>query len=165
MAKPTPNDLILDQVNKIIHGQSSVMYDKTPGMCLAVTRQVIEKALKKPSHWLYDRYIHDWVQPEGYDRAEGHWARDFERSAKLLGWAVSLRDRKPGDIVFNWKAAYSARWGAYIGHVGILIDNDLVFENIDPKYRQHSFQRHALAITPLNHFPTTLVARVPKSAL
>jgi len=92
MAKPTPNDLILDQVNKIIHGQVTIAYENTPGMCLAVTRQVIEKAFKRPSHWLYDKYVHDWVQPEGYDRANGHWARDFERSAKLLGWAVSLRD-------------------------------------------------------------------------
>lgn len=160
----TPNDLIVRQIDQIMKGHARIQYQDVSGMCLAVARQIIEKALDKPSHWLYSEFVHDWVQPAGYDRTEGHWARDFERAAKRLEWAVPIEERRPGDILFNWRAAYSARWGAYIGHVGILIDNDWVFENINPSYRPLSFTRDALAITPLQYFPVTLVARVPESA-
>ena len=79
-----------------------------------------------PSHELYRRYVGDtWVQPDGYDHADGHWARDAERALRDHGMAVSGDRARPGDLLFNWRAAWSARWGAYIGHTGVQVDHGL----------------------------------------
>lgn len=159
------NESITQVVSKVISTEIRLMYETTPGMCLAVTRQVIEKALNKPPHWLYQNYVTSWVAPTDYDRIHGHWARDFERDAKRLGWAIPINNRQPGDIIFNWRAAYSDRYNDYIGHVGILWKDDLIFENIEPGYRPISFQRKALSLTPFGDWPVTLVARIPEEVL
>lgn len=161
----SPNKRITQIIDRVLKTDLHLQYEGVPGMCLAITRQVIEKALGKSPHWLYQNTITSWVAPSSYDKRGGHWARDFERDAKLLGWSIPYEDREPGDIIFNWKAAYSKKYEAYIGHVGILWRDDLIFENINRLYRPISFTRGALALTPYGDWPVTLVARVPKNIL
>lgn len=151
------NQNICDTAWAAMRGEVNV-YDDTPGMCLATVRQVLEASVLEP--WtLYRDYVQEWVQPEGYDRSNGHWARDCERSLRDLGMAVKGDRARPGDLLFNWRAAWSDRWGAYIGHVAILLDHDLVFENVAPQYRPHSAHRGSLSLTPREYWgePTTVV--------
>lgn len=135
--------------------------DDEPGFCLAWVRQVVERAMGWPSHALYDAYVNEWVQPESYDRALGHWSRDAERSLRNLDMAV--HDAQPGDLLFNWRAAWSDRWGTYIGHCAILVTRDLVAENVDPAYRPGALTRGALALTPRGQWtePTTTIRFEP----
>lgn len=132
-------------------------------MCLATIRHVIEQGMGWKPYHLYEHYITEWVQPEGYPKGDGHWARDFERSARNLGWQIDLQEMQPGDILCHWQAAWSNRWGAYIGHIGVLLERDYVFENISARYRSHSFMSGALALTPLESFPVTSIFRIPDS--
>lgn len=67
---------------------------------------------------------------------------------------------QPGDILCNWQSAWSDRWGAYIGHIGVLLERG-VMENIDPKFRSRSLTSGALALTPLPDFAITSVFRLP----
>ncbi|MCA1800550.1 MAG: hypothetical protein LC687_05625 [Actinobacteria bacterium] len=159
------NERITQTVNKVLSADLQLQYEGKPGMCLAIVRQVIEKALDKPHFWLYKDIVTSWVAPDTYDKRNGHWARDFEFDCKRLGWAIPYGERKPGDMVFNWRAAYSETHKAYIGHVGILWYNDLIFENINRLFRPISFTRHSLALTPYGDWPVTLVARIPKEIL
>lgn len=135
--------------------------DDEPGFCLAWVREVIEHAMRWPSHAFYDGHVTEWVQPDGYDRANGHWARDAERSLRNLRMAV--REEEPGDLLFNHRAAWSDRWGAYIGHVAILVAPDLIAENVHPAYRPGALTRGALALTPRDQWatPTTIVRFEP----
>jgi hypothetical protein len=138
---------------------------KIADMCLQQVRFVIEDAFEwRPFQW-YDEYVTEWVQPVGYDRAEGHWARDAERSLRNLGMSVQFNERKPGDLVFNWETAYSQQWGAYIGHVGVLMHGDLVLENINPRHRVgRAFIRDSTALTPIHVWSrvTSVVRFVPR---
>lgn len=139
----------------------------TPGLCLAAVRVIIESAAGWPSHELYKRYLVVGTSRRPGDSNErlqaakaDPWAADMEASAKALGWPVPMLERKPGDLVFNHSAAPP------YGHVGVLIARDVVLENIDPRYRPESIVvGPSLCLTPINHVPWTLVARIPDSEL
>jgi len=158
------NELILSTLGRVKHSKITLTYQNVPGYCLSVVRQVIERALKIN---LYQDYVTSWVAPDNYDRSGGHWARDFERDSKLLRWAVNTRDRQPGDMVFNHNAVWVEKYNAYIGHVGILDHEDMIFENVNPAFRKRSFfkQGTVLGLTPYGDWPVTLVARIPESVL
>lgn len=153
------NELIVRTVWQALRGTIR-SYNSSPGMCLAWVRTMVEQAMGWPSHTLYRDYVTEWVQPEGYDQRDGHWARDAERSLRNLGMALGdTGEAQPGDLLFNWRAAWSDRWGAYIGHVGIKIEHGFVAENIDPTYRPSALRNGALAITPIEDWakPTTVI--------
>ena len=156
----SPNAAIAQQAWAVMRGDAQTGVDDRPGMCLSWVRQVLERALNMRSHELYEEYVTTWVQPAGYPREQGHWARDAEKSLRDLGMALAPgAEAMPGDLVFNYRAAWSDRWGAYIGHVGILLDRDWIAENIRPAYRPGSLTRGALALTPASAWasPTTII--------
>jgi len=155
----TPNERILASAHAIMRGALNA--PASSGLCLALTRIIIENAFSWPSHYWYLHYVTDWVQPPGYDRSRGHWARDAERSLRRLGMNVHVSERKPGDLVFNWRSAWSNEYGAFIGHVGVLVDGDMILENINPSFRAgRAFSRGATSLTPFGAWErVTLVAR------
>lgn len=136
-------------------------YQDRDGMCLAFVRRVIEKALGRPDRWLYEHAVTEWVQPEGYDRRLGHWARDAERSLRNLGMTLVGDRPKPGDLLFNYEAAPSPYGeGHNYGHVGILVDRGMVIENVDPAYRPFSLPKGAICLTPRRvRWPATTIVR------
>lgn len=163
------NELILESAYSVAHGilrePTDAQGRKVSGFCLAQTRIIVEDAFGWASHQWYREYVTDWVQPPGYDRGLGHWARDAERSLRNLGMSVPVEERRPGDLVFNWKSAYSMQWGAYIGHVAVLLHGDMVLENINPRFRLgEGFSRHVTSITPLAAWErvTTVIRFVPR---
>ena len=162
-------EAILESAYLVAQGRGRVPTDKqgrnVSGLCLAQTRMIIEDAFGWPSHFWYEKYVTEWVQPPGYDRRLGHWARDAERSLRNLGMAVPYENRAAGDLLFKWKSAYSMQWGAYIGHVGVLIDGDLVLENINPRFRLgEGFMRGSTGITPVDAWEqvTTVIRFIPE---
>lgn len=163
-----PNERILNSAYKVARGElrepTDAAGNKISGYCLAQTRIIIEDAFGWPSHFWYAVYVTDWVQPPGYNRAHGHWARDAERSLRRMGMSVPLEERRAGDIVFNWRSAFDKTWNAYVGHVGVLVDGDLVLENISPRFRAGvSLMRASTALTPLSEWSlvSTVVRFVP----
>lgn len=164
----TPNERIVESAYKVAHGRLREPTDangrKLSGYCLAQTRIIVEDAFGWPSHYWYSLYVTDWVQPPGYDRSAGHWARDAERSLRRMGMSVPFEERQAGDIVFNWRTAFSRHWNVYVGHVGVLVHGDLVLENISPVYRLgEGFMRDATALTPLSAWSmvSTVIRFVP----
>ena len=130
-----------------------------PFFCLKFVRQVVEHALEQPSGDFYQRFLvrASSRKPEGTNPLLDPWAVDLEASVKHLGLAVPLEERRPGDLLFNYEAAKP------YGHVAILLEHDLVAENIAPKYRPKSgIFPGSKALTPLEHFPLTLIARLPE---
>ena len=165
----TPNTRILKSAYEVIHGRLQEPTDARgkpiAGMCLKQVRVIVEHAFGMRSHQWYEDYVTEWVQPDGYDRSLGHWARDAERSLRNLGMAVPLESRRPGDLMFNWRTAYSQRWGAFIGHVGVLLPGDLILENINPSFRVgRGFARYTTGITPVSAWEdvTTVVRFFPR---
>lgn len=134
---------------------------KAGGYCLQFVRMVIENAMGWPSHRFYEKYLVAATSARGGDglyaldaaRADP-WAADMEASVKALKWAVPFAERQAGDLIFNHKAARP------VGHVGILLTEDMVIENIKPSYRPKSIHIGVISLTPLRYFPYTLVARV-----
>jgi hypothetical protein len=164
----TPNERIVNSAYKVTRSELREPTDssgnKVSGFCLAQTRIIVEDAFGWPSHFWYAVYVTDWVQPAGYNRQHGHWARDAERSLRRLGMSVPIADRMPGDLVFNWRSAFDRQWNAYVGHVGILMHGDLVLENISPVFRSGvSLLRNSTALTPLKAWPlvSTVIRFVP----
>lgn len=155
----TTNDVIVKTVHAVMRGELDV--EMRPGFCLKVVRQIIESACDMPSHTLYKDYVTEWVQPAGYPRDNGHWARDFERSLRNKGMAIDPGDAAPGDILCRWDTAWSNAWGAYIGHVAIVMPDGFVFENVNPKYRKHPMARAALVLAPHQWEPSTVIRFVP----
>ena len=130
-----------------------------PFYCLKFVRQIVEHALSAPSGEFYRRFLvrASSRKPEGTNPLLEPWAVDLEASVKLLGLAVPLEERRPGDLLFNHEAAKP------YGHVAILLEHDLVAENVKASYRPYSgIFPGSKALTPLEHFPLTLVARLPK---
>lgn len=132
-----------------------------PGLCLTLVRLVIEAALFDGRYELYDRFLVAGTSRRTGDDVGNHradpWAADLEASVKELQLNVPIFDRLPGDIVFNHLAA------APYGHVGILVERGLVLENIRHAYRPDSVHLDPhMALTPFEHFPITLVARLPE---
>jgi hypothetical protein len=131
-----------------------------PFFCLALCRIIVESALYGGRREFYGRFL----KAETSMRTGKHvgnarndpWAADIEASMKLLNLAVPLAERQAGDLIFNWDAARP------YGHVGIFLDRDTIIENIRPEYRRHSISLPSyLALTPLEHFRRSLIARLP----
>lgn len=126
--------------------------------CLKLARLIVEDALFEGRVEFYDRYLVARTT-QGHEKRDDWtpWAADAEASMKKLGFAVPFSDRQAGDLVFNYRAARP------YGHVGVLIEPNLVLENIRPEYRPRSIHiagKHFLSLTPLEHFEHTLVARL-----
>jgi hypothetical protein len=149
------NEAIVEAAYAVARGELWEPKDRNgeplAGYCLAQTRVIVERAFRMRSHQWYEDYVTEWVQPAGYDRSLGHWARDAERSLRNLGMQVDFLKREPGDLVFNWESAYSNTWKAYIGHVGVLVHGDLVLENIHPAFRAgRGFMKGTTGLTPVH---------------
>jgi hypothetical protein len=161
----TVNDRIVLTAWRALRGDVPVA--TASGFCLKVVRQVLEAALGMRDGQFYDEHVHEWVQPSGYDRSFGHWARDAERSLRHAGMAIQPAEVLPGDLLFKYDAAEvsEALWrkyfpgrpyepGVHVGHVRILLTPDVVFENIRPSYRPSAYLRRGnLSLTPFEDFP------------
>lgn len=157
---PPINEKIARAAWEALFGRYSA-YQTTPGYCLAFVRRVLETALGKHDGWLYQHAVTEWVQPAGYERDFGHWARDAERSLRNLGMILTGDRPRAGDLVFNydtaevspglWREYFPERAfedGVNIGHVGIVLEHGTILENVKPSYRPHSVHHGALALTP-----------------
>lgn len=160
----TTNEKIVKAAVAAANGKVPRLPQKS-GYCLMLARLVVEWALFDGKDGeFYKRFLVAGTSARGGTDAQNlaaakqdKWASDIERSAKLLGWPVPAILRKPGDLVFNHKAA------APVGHVGILLTRDVVLENIHPSFRPDSIHlsHSSLSITPYASRPWTLVARLP----
>ncbi len=133
------------------------------GMCLKLVRLIVESALELRSHEMYDKWLiagtsqRQGTEPERADAARANpWASDMEASFKRLGWGVPFADRRPGDILCNYRAMPP------YGHIAVLLDANTALENIDHVFRQSSslLLEPALALTPVDALPWTLCARI-----
>lgn len=132
-----------------------------PGWCLSAVRMIVEEALGLEPWGFYERFLVG--SPKALPEHESWWARDCERILREKGLAVPIKDRKPGDLLFNYEAAYSRQYQANIGHVGILLEHDMVIENINPRWRPASgIFPSSLALTPFKRWPATLAVRLPE---
>jgi len=124
--------------------------------CLSFVRGIVEDSQGWPWGQLYKDYLTQGVTPAAHYPGE-IWARDAEKNLRDLGMAVHRR--KPGDLLFVCKDAWSSQWDAYIGHVSIFMPGEMVLENIRPSYRPHSFHRGNISLTPINYWltPTTII--------
>jgi hypothetical protein len=127
------------------------VFEKEPGWCLAFVRHILQSAFpstpKDPRAWL-EKYAFARVETPLPNRT--WWARDFERTVSQVGLAVDKKDLQPGDLVFKWDTAklklskpldvlYQGMPDAqhiYVGHVGILVAEGVVMENINPDFRK-----------------------------
>lgn len=134
------------------------------GWCLAATRRVVETALELADGGFYQRFGTERVERAPGPAATAWWARDLERSMRGLGLAVDPATARPGDLLFNWRAAVN-RHGVYVGHVGVLTFGDLVLENVRPEHRPQSLRRRdsTMVLTPLASFPVTTTIRIPET--
>lgn len=148
------NTSIVAAAQRAIQGEIAV--PSKPGLCLALVRMVVEAGCFGGRYEFYDRYLVARTTQGGPNRRDWTpWAADLEASMKRLGYAESLANREPGDLIFNFRAAKP------YGHVAILVERDLVLENIKDEYRPKS--KHLgryLSLTPLERFPRTLLARL-----
>ena len=127
-------------------------------MCLSLVRRVVEAGLFGGRVQFYDTYLAaETSRRTGKDVGNARadpWAADVEASMKYLGFAVPFAERRYGDLVFNNAAAKP------YGHVGLLYDVNTVLENA-PGGRPHSVLLAPYTyLTPLEHWPLTLVARL-----
>jgi len=164
----TTNEKIVRSAIKTIHNQ--LLAPVPTGLCLRLVRIIVEDALKIDFYQTYRTHVVERVPGDDSDP----WARDLERSFRENGFAVCvpgegeryIGKRKleqvaiPGDLLFRHDVAPTPQ-GTNVGHVGILIENGLVIENVNYRFRSESFQRRGTCLTPLSHFKTTLVARIP----
>lgn len=152
------NEQIVAAAERAIRGEIPV--PKSPGLCLALVRMIVENGCFGGRWAFYERYLVTRTSQGGSSRSDwSPWAADLEASMKQLGFQVPLAERKPGDLIFNHNAARP------YGHVGIYLmspsGRELVLENIRDEYRPHS--QHLgrfLSLTPLEHFRRTLLARL-----
>ena len=139
--------------------RGELLVPSSSGMCLALVRIVVERALWEGRREFYRRYlVAETSMRDGKDKGNAltdPWANDLAASMKALGYGVELEDRQPGDLIFNWKGAKP------YGHVGLLLEHGQVLENIRVSYRPKSIHlgRH-LSLTPLELFSYTLIARL-----
>ena len=159
---------IVDSGMRVLEGDLKVPTQS--GYCLKLVRLVIEDAMGWPSHKFYE-YRTDIVERHPRDD-KSPWARDMERSLHNQGMTVLnpepgeryvspvkiIDEARPGDLLFKWNSART-RSGTFVGHVGILMHNNLVLENINPAYRARSFMRGVTGLTPLSEFLVTRVVR------
>ncbi|HEX6938712.1 MAG TPA: hypothetical protein VF158_04825 [Longimicrobiales bacterium] len=132
------------------------------GFCLKLVRLVVEAALGLPPHGMYERWL-----VAGTSRRKGSdaeraaaarqdpWAADLEASMKTLSLGVPFAERRPGDLLFNHRAAEP------YGHVAVLLDRDTVLENVELAFRPKSVRLgEALVLTRVSDLPWTLCARL-----
>lgn len=129
------------------------------GWCLMGARMIVEYAL----HWKDMEFYRRFGRARTTQGAEARsdwswWAADIEKSMKELGFAVNGDAKKPGDLVFNYRAAKP------YGHVGIYAGRNLILEVVDPVYRPNSFSRRSICFTPFPDWEPTLVARLPQDS-
>lgn len=161
------------------HIRGDLAGPKESGMCLSLVRQIVERACYQGRYEWYSRYLTRPIERvDGAPSAVAEpWARDMERSLRAAGMALELltngryvttdsRHLLPGDLLFRWDAAPTTKAllePRYIGHVGVLLEGQLVLENIAPANRKNSFQRRVSALTALKDFPVTTVIRFDPS--
>jgi len=144
-----------------------------PGLCLAMTRIIIEHAFQWPSHhWYRWRTITVNRSPRANTDP---WARDMEASLRAARMDVVLpragpagdptryvdlgdADLEPGDLLFRWDTARSET-GDWIGHIGVYIGHELVLENVNPTFRPGAMSRGATVLSRLGEWPVTTVIR------
>jgi hypothetical protein len=155
---------VIESANRILNG--TLQAPEHSGFCLQLARIIIEDAYGLKPYAFYNWLTHPVERDPADDREP--WARDMERSLKNAGMAYDFNDGRyirseqilnkaePGSLLFRWDVARSHH-GTFIGHVGILLDNGMVLENIHPRFRKRSFFRGSTAVTPLKDFPTTTV--------
>lgn len=161
------NEKIVQSLLEHLRGRYSLPDE--PMMCLASVRTVVERARYGGRWAFYSEFlVAETSMRTGRDIGRGlsqadPWAADLEASMKALGLVVPFEERQPGDLIFNWQAAKP------YGHIGLLLAHDLVAENIDPGWRPFSINLYDeegdpryVSLTPLEHFPRTLVARLPE---
>lgn len=142
------------------------------GLCLMLTRLIVEDAHGLAPGGFYK--LRTAVVDPDTRASEEPYARDMERSFRDLGLAVSQKydgryvkaataDVLPGDLLFRWDTAKDSN-GVYVGHVGILLDGQMVLENVNPAYRSRSLNRGPTHLTPLWTWPVTTVVRTERPA-
>lgn len=158
----TTNDLIVKAAVAAANGRVPGLPTQG-GWCLKAVRLIVEWGLFDGRQEFYKRWLVAGTTTRGgtdkdrlLEARADPWASDIESSMKRLGLGVPAALRKPGDLVFNYRAA------APIGHVGVLLTRDMVLENIRPDYRPSSVHlaHGSLSITPYAALPLTLVARL-----
>lgn len=127
------------------------------GWCLRFVREVVQHAYGLSHGQFYTAYrVAVTSSAPGRTLSAEPWASDLEASMKQLGYGVSLAQRLPGDIVFNWRLA------APYGHIAILMDSNTVLELSYRHSRPRSYKiRGGIVLTPLELFAPTLLARLP----
>ncbi len=128
-----------------------------PGMCLAFVRVIVERALELPERHFYRAWVTQRVETTFPAATRDPIARDAERSFTALGWNVPFEERQPGDLLFDFSAAYRRDWGTTLGHTAILLEGDRIAENTEHPsrgLRKLSTTRlpTAIALTPLEEF-------------
>jgi hypothetical protein len=153
---PWHNRRVVRSVEDAYAGRLKVV-DHASGMCLRVTREILEAAFNLEPFGLYQRYMTERVERNPGDDPDP-WARDLERSLRNRQMAVPAEEAIPGDLLFQWQTAPTGTVNDrgepnYYGHVGILMPGNLIFENINPKHRRFGFSRGMIAITPYEAWP------------
>jgi hypothetical protein len=167
----TPNEKVIQTAYDALNGNMNLPTQS--GFCLQHTRLIIERAHGLPSHGWYKWMTHKVERAPGDDNDP--WARDMERSMRMGGFEIAspsagnrylTREEvalgEPGDIVFRWDL-YKTKAGTFVGHVGILMPGNLIFENINPNSRPNSYKLGVNSLTPIKDFPLTLIARFDPS--
>ena len=163
----TSNERISRSCTKALAGE--LQLPLASGYCLRAVRIIVEHALNID---FYGTYLTSQVERAAGDDLDP-WARDLERSLKMDGFGILeppagqryvgnriMRElAKPGDLLFRWDVA-PTKAGTFVGHVGILLEHELVVENINPRFRPEGFNRRNTSVTPLVFYRTTLVARL-----
>lgn len=124
--------------------------DTTPGYCLRVVREIVEAAFDVPERALYNRVIvPQWRRLEK-GSTPFYWASSAEVALRSLG--LHTNDPEPGDLLFSSSASRP------YGHVGILLDGDLVLENTMANRGWRKPGMGAVRLTPLSEFDEVTTA-------
>lgn len=164
----TSSEKIVRSAEKALAGELKLPV--APGYCLRMVRLIVEHALGIE---FYNEFLTHRVERAPGDDNDP-WARDLERSMREDGYAilqpmtgqryVGARIIKefaqPGDLLFRHDVA-PTKQGTNVGHVGILLHNNLVIENINARFRNDGFHRRGTSLTPVPYYRTTLVTRIP----
>ncbi len=123
------------------------------GWCLMLARLVLEEAdptSPKEGAWLARNCYKRADSP--FSSGRSYWARDFEKTSRHRGLDIPASSAEPGTVVCVWntaaiptpkdknypKGAYEGMPRdnyIYVGHVGIIVAEGVVLENINPDYR------------------------------
>ena len=158
------NDLIVVQLTNALSHPATAGLPNTPGLCLAFVRSVVERACYGGRWAFYDQFLVAGTSMRGgtpEERLQAAWrspsAADIEASMKALGLSVPAWRRRPGDLVFNWRAARPD------GHVGLLLNRETIVELINPAFRPTSVHLpNNVSLTRFGAWPVTLVARLKR---